>query len=160
MTHPIKIHRQNRSNLMMRVAPDGYEVFIPYWMLPDSREVQRFINSALKRLGDQLPPPPVEQTSQDAIRAMITTWAERLGVEPERVQFRVMSRKWGSCSSRGRVTLNTRLSWLPAHLAEYVVCHELVHLREFNHGQGFKTLMSRWMPDWPDRERELRGFKL
>ncbi len=156
VTPPVKIRRQNRHNLMIRATPDGYEVFIPHWMRPESREVQRFIKQALKQLDGRIPPPPPEQTSQEAIQAMVDEWAARIGVEPGRVQFRTMTRKWGSCSIRGNITLNTRLTWLPPHLAEYIVCHELVHMREFNHGQPFKAMMTAYMPDWKTREAELK----
>ena len=50
--------------------------------------------------------------ASDDIRAMMTIWAERLGVQPGRIQFRDMYQKWGSCSSRGNITLNTALCHL------------------------------------------------
>ncbi|MCB9450309.1 MAG: M48 family metallopeptidase [Anaerolineaceae bacterium] len=90
---------------------------------------------------------------------MVDEWSVRIGVQPKRVQFRTMTRKWGSCSSKNNVTLNQRLTWLPPRLAEYIVCHELVHLRELNHGPQFKALMTTYMPDWKSREQELRALK-
>lgn len=157
--YPIKIRRQNRRSLMMRAVPGGYEVFIPRWMKPNSPKVRAFIESGLQKLRPQARPEPAQQTSQAVIRLMVTAWAARLGVQPGRVQFRVMSKKWGSCSSRDNITLNSRLCWLPPRLVEYVVCHELVHLKVFNHGAEFKSLMSAHMPDWRDRERELNAIQ-
>ena len=153
--YKITIRRQHRTSLMMRVVPGGIEVFIPRWMKKDSPKVRAFIQSGLEKLGGSVPPIPAQQTSREQIEAMVEGWAMQVGVQPGRVQFRAMSRKWGSCSSRDNITLNSRLTWLPGHLAEYVVLHELVHLKVFNHGKEFKAIMSAHMPDWLEREREL-----
>ena len=149
----IRIHRQKRRSLVMKLTPVGLVVFIPRWLKPNSPQVRQFIEEGVKKLG--MPIPTVEQTSIDEIRAMMTFWAERLGVQPGRVQFRDMYQKWGSCSSRGNITLNTALSHLPNDLAEYVVLHELVHLKVFNHGKEFKALMQAHMPDFAEREARL-----
>ncbi len=140
---------------MIRAVPGGFEVFIPRWMRKDNPKVRAFIQAGIEKLGEKVPPLPEAKTSQTEIKRMIRKWAKEIGVQPKRVQFREMTRKWGSCSSADNITLNTRLTWLPARLAEYVVCHELVHLRVFNHGKEFKALMSVHMPDWEAREREL-----
>lgn len=153
--HTVTIRRQHRTSLMMRLVPGGIEVFIPRWMKEDSPKVHTFIQSGLEKLGGSVPPIPAEQTSREQIEGMVNVWAKHIGVQPGRIQFRTMSRKWGSCSSRDNITLNSRLTWLPAHLAEYVVLHELVHLKVFNHGKEFKAMMSAHMPDWVEREREL-----
>ena len=157
--YTITVRRQHRTSLMMRLIPGGIEVFIPRWMKKDSPKVQTFIQSGLEKLGGTVPPIPAEQTSRRQIEAMVKKWAVRVGVQPGRIQFRSMSRKWGSCSSRDNITLNSRLTWLPPHLAEYVVLHELVHLKVFNHGKEFKAMMSAHMPDWGERERELDNLR-
>lgn len=151
----ITIRRQHRRSLMMRPVPGGFEVYIPRWMSPRDPKVSQFIEEGLAKLGTQPPPVPLEQTSRETILLMIHEWARKLGLQPKRIQFRDMRRKWGSCSSVGNVTLSTRLTWLPTHLAEYVVLHELVHLRVFNHGKEFKAMMSEYMVDWREREKEL-----
>ena len=71
-----------------------------------------------------------------------------------------MQRKWGSCSRRGHITLNTALCWLPPRLAEYVVVHELAHLRVFNHSKDFKAVLAQHLPDWEARAGELRAYRL
>lgn len=149
----IRIHRQNRRSLVMKRTPVGLVVFIPRWLKPDSPQVRAFIDEGLRKLG--APILAAEQSSADDIRAMVAYWAERLAVQPGRVQLRDMYRKWGSCSSRGNITLNTGLCRLPRDLAEYVVLHELAHLIVFNHGKPFKKLMSLHLPDWREREQRL-----
>ncbi|MCC6613136.1 MAG: DUF45 domain-containing protein [Anaerolineae bacterium] len=122
-------------------------------------QLQTFITKALAQIGDQVVVENApEVTSPAQLRAMVNTWAERVGVEPTRVSIREMFRKWGSCSRKGSISLNTALCRVPHELAEYVICHELVHLIEFNHGKGFKTLMDEHMPDWPAREKALDAW--
>lgn len=155
----VTIRRQHRASLMMRVVPGGVEVYIPRWLKPTNAKVQQFIEQGLVKLGEKIPPVPTEQTSRVQIEEMVQVWAGRLGVEPGRITFRDMRRKWGSCSSRAHITLSTRLTWVAPHLAEYVVLHELVHLRVFNHGKDFKAMMSAHMPDWRTREQELDALR-
>lgn len=152
----IRIHRQNRRSLVMKRTPVGLVVFIPRWLKPDSPRVRAFIDEGIQKLG--APIPAEEQSSPDDIRALVGHWAARLGVQPGRVQFREMYRKWGSCSSRGNITLNIGLCRLSPDLAEYIVLHELIHLIEFNHGKAFKTLLTRHMPDWREREQRLDEY--
>src|SRR5690554_3934944 len=134
----VRIHRQRRRSMVMKRTPVGLVAFIPIWLKTDSPQVRAFIEEGVRKLG--IPPAASEQTSQKQLRGMVRQWARRLGVEPGRVQFRDMYRKWGSCSSRGNITLNSALCNLPPELAEYVVLHELVHLRVFNHGRDFHAM--------------------
>ncbi|MCC5810842.1 MAG: M48 family metallopeptidase [Ectothiorhodospiraceae bacterium] len=76
------------------------------------------------------------------------------GVEMPPLTVRAMRSQWGSCSSRGRVNLNLWLVRAPLPCVDYVVAHELCHLREFNHGPAFHRLMDRAVPDWR-RDRAL-----
>ncbi len=160
MPPDIKIRHQNRASLMMRATRGGIEVYVPLWLKKDSRQVRQFIEEGLKKLADKIPETPPEQTSADEIRALVNVWAMKMGLQPKRVTLRPMQRKWGSCSNRDNITLNTALTWLPYHLAEYVVVHELVHLRVFNHGAEFRKMMSAYLPNWCERENELNTYRI
>ena len=158
---PIKIRRQNRRNMMMRRTHAGIEVYIPHWMRRDSRVVRDFIAGGLKQL-DKLPSPPDHTILTPAanIRRMVRTWARVMNLEPKRITLRTMYNKWGSCSSHDNITLNKALSYLPHHLVEYVVVHELVHMLVFNHGPQFREVMAHYLPDWEAREEELSAIRL
>ncbi len=71
---------------------------------------------------------------------------------------RYMRSQWGSCSARGRLSLNTHLVKTPLALVEYVVLHELCHLKHHNHGKRFHGLVEKYMPDWQNRSNELQKF--
>jgi len=159
-TTQIKIRRQNRKSLMMKRTSSGVIVFIPRWLAKDDPQVQAFIAEGLQKLA---PLPPLQQRvpqiTTEQLLAMVDVWALKIGVQPTRVRLRAMTSRWGSCSSKGNINLNRSLCFLPTRLAEYVVCHELVHLRVFNHSKAFKDMMTLYMPDWKIRERELRNHR-
>lgn len=79
-------------------------------------------------------------------------------IEPPALRLRKMRRRWGSCSSRGHITLNSELIKLPLTLIDYVIAHELCHLFEFNHSPRFYQRLAEAMPDWRQREAMLRQF--
>ena len=153
---PIRIHQQNRRSMVMKRTPVGLVVFIPRWLKPDSPQVRAFIEDGMQKLGSPVLQP--QTLTPNDIRRMVRQWAARIGVKPGRIQFRDMYRKWGSCSSRGNITLNNALCRLPPPLTEYIVCHELVHLIVFNHSKQFKALMTQHMPDWNEREEQLQAY--
>jgi predicted metal-dependent hydrolase len=75
------------------------------------------------------------------LRARIDHWSERLKVEPTQVRIQPMTRKWASCSVHGRVTFSRDLLNQPASFLDYVIAHELLHLRIPNHGKLFNLTL-------------------
>lgn len=75
---------------------------------------------------------------------------------PGTLGVRRMRRRWGSCFRDGRITLNIELLAEPLPLVDYVIVHELCHLREHNHSPRFYRLMDEVMPDWRTRREALR----
>jgi predicted metal-dependent hydrolase len=80
----------------------------------------------------------------------------RLGVRHERLAVRDQRSRWGSCSTRGTLSLNWRLMLTPPDVLEYVVVHELLHLIEPNHSRAFWRLLDIHRPSWRDQEGWLR----
>lgn len=70
-------------------------------------------------------------------------------------QLRRMNKRWGSCSRAGRITLNPELIAAPRECIDYVITHELCHLKEYSHNKAFFRLLGRVMPDWEERRRRL-----
>lgn len=72
-----------------------------------------------------------------------------------RLLIRKMKRRWGSCNTRNKITLNEELIKTPTRCIDYVIMHELCHLIYRNHDHQFYTLLSRLMPDWKERKSVL-----
>lgn len=78
--------------------------------------------------------------TKEAFKAEVGVWAKRIGAHPTELHIRPMQRKWGSCLTRGRVTLNSDLLTAPAELRREVIVEELLHLKVPNHGKLFRSL--------------------
>ena len=85
--------------------------------------------------------------SKAALKAEVAAWAKRIGAHPAELHIRPMQRKWGSCSTRGRVTLNSELLSATAALRREVVVEELLHLKVPNHGKLFKSLKRAYLAE-------------
>ncbi|MDQ7833931.1 MAG: SprT family zinc-dependent metalloprotease [Humidesulfovibrio sp.] len=79
---------------------------------------------------------------------------------PACLKIRAMTSRWGTCSRSGTITLNRHLTRAPLECVEYVVAHELCHLRHFGHDAHFYGLLERVVPDWKARRRRLRSVPL
>lgn len=83
---------------------------------------------------------------------------ENYDFRPASLNIRIMKRRWGSCSSKGRITLNSELIKLDQGYLDYVILHELCHLKHHNHGTGFYSLLSDVCPGWKEKRRGLRQY--
>ena len=93
---------------------------------------------------------------QAALPPLVEEWSGRMGVRPPEYRVKRMSTRWGSCNPRARrIWLNLALARRRPQLLEYVVVHELAHLRVPDHGPAFKALMSEQMPNWRRLDKEL-----
>jgi predicted metal-dependent hydrolase len=83
---------------------------------------------------------------------------ERENFLPTGLVIRSMRSRWGSCSRKGIITLSTELIKLPDIYIEYVIIHELCHLKHHNHGKDYYLLLSKLFPDWKNVRKELRNY--
>lgn len=86
------------------------------------------------------------------LRRLTMAWAIKLRVNPRLVRVQEMRTKWGSCSSKGTVTLAADLVEEDVRFQSYVIVHELLHLKYATHGRMFKALMSAHVPGWQEME--------
>jgi predicted metal-dependent hydrolase len=82
------------------------------------------------------------------LKSLVQKNAEQMQLRPNRLSFRSQKSRWGSCSSEGNVSLNWRLVCAPARVANYVVVHELAHLRHHDHSARFWALVERYCPEY------------
>lgn len=98
---------------------------------------------------------------------LITERAEKIvsegkmpGLKPKVLKIRIMKSRWGSCSRNGTVTVNAMLALTAVKYIDYVILHELCHLRHHNHGKGFYGLLESVCPDYKTLRKELHGYRL
>ena len=94
--------------------------------------------------------------ARERIEASVAREAARLGIAYERVSIRDQRTRWGSCSTRGTLSFSWRLVLAPPAVLEYVVAHELLHVREPNHSGRFWALLDRHHPSWREEAAWLR----
>jgi predicted metal-dependent hydrolase len=90
------------------------------------------------------------------IAAAVEVEAARLALRHGAIAIRDPRTRWGSCSSRGTLSFSWRLVVAPAPVLDYVVVHELCHLREQNHSTAFWRLVEAARPAWREQRRWLR----
>ena len=77
-----------------------------------------------------------------------------------RISIRNQKTRWGSCSQKGNLNFNYRIMNLPNHLADYIIIHELCHLKELNHSPRFWNLVAQTIPNYLIIRKELRGEEI
>jgi len=94
--------------------------------------------------------------ASEELPARLAELAVRHGLAPPRVGVGDQRTRWGSCSRTGRIRLNWRLVLMPDWVRDYVIIHELMHLRRLDHGPAFWALVGEACPAWRDARRWLR----
>jgi hypothetical protein len=80
------------------------------------------------------------------LKATVKNWAAKIKARPRQIRIQRMTRKWASCSTNGRITFNAELFDRPYRFQEFVIVHELLHLKIPNHGKLFKSLLKAYLP--------------
>lgn len=91
---------------------------------------------------------------------LVQEFCLELGVNYQQLKFRSMTSRWGTCSSKGVITINTKLKNLPQDLIKFVVYHECLHLMHMNHGVNFKKRMAKKFANKKELEHQLKLYGL
>lgn len=98
-----------------------------------------------------------KETTRALVHARLKHYNAHYGFAYKRVFIKNSKSRWGSCSSRGNLNFNYKLIFLPPQVLDYVVVHELCHLRHFNHGPEFWALVSETLPHHKSLRAALRA---
>lgn len=90
------------------------------------------------------------------VQGMVDVYAARYGLRVSALRVNSAERRWGSCSVKASLNFSLRLAMLPVEAIEYVVVHELAHLREHNHSRAFWTKLGEMLPDYARRREWLK----
>jgi hypothetical protein len=167
-------HSTRAKRVSLTVYPDG-RVLVTVPPRASDRTVTRFVGEYAPWVRKQL---AKTETSRDCIflpagrrdylrnkercRVFVKTAIARhnrhYGLTFNRIAIKNLYSSWGSCSAKRNLNFNYKLIHLPAQLGEYIVVHELCHLREMNHSRRFWDLVAQTVPDHKQRRRELRKY--
>lgn len=95
---------------------------------------------------------PPRDDSRERLCEKVQHWSQRLKVEARVIRVQRMTRKWGSCSSNGIITLANDLAGQAPGFQDFVIAHELLHLRVPQHGRLFNALMTAHVPGWREQD--------
>ena len=97
--------------------------------------------------------------AEEKITKLIKKYSNLMELYPEYVGFRKSKTKWGSCSELNRISFNPEILKLSASLIEYVVVHELAHIKYKNHSKEFWNLVKKFMCNYSKQENDLKSFE-
>jgi len=102
--------------------------------------------------------------NKEKARIIITqkakNFSQLLNLKFSKIRIGNQKSRWGSCTKNGTLSFNYKLLYLPENLIDYIVVHEICHLKEFNHSYKFWTLVSFVFPKWKELRNELKKYKL
>lgn len=176
---PFKVVRSatRRRSYALKVSPEGVVVFqAPRWV--SLGELQRFglaryrfIQNRLQEqsaraakkeaqsqtMGEHTPLPPAwyKKAAKTLYPPLLTHWAKVVGVSVHSLRITSGKNVWGSCTSRGHISLSWRLLLVPEDLRAYVVIHELCHRKYMSHGPRFWAQVGKYVPDYIEKRRAL-----
>jgi predicted metal-dependent hydrolase len=167
---PVEVRRSPRARQWRLEAPWGEPARLTVPQRMSRAEVERILaekrawiqqqrRRQVPRLGlERLAVSESEAriAARELVTALAEEQAERIGVAYQRIRIGGQRTLWGSCSARGTLSFNWRLVLAPLEVLDYVVVHELCHLRVPDHSRRFWTLVERHRPHWRRQRDWLR----
>ncbi|MFZ2593433.1 MAG: SprT family zinc-dependent metalloprotease [Minisyncoccia bacterium] len=101
-----------------------------------------------------------KETARTLVHARITFFNQHYQYTYGKIAIRNQKTRWGSCSKKGNLNFSYKLARMRPELADYVVVHELCHLREFNHSERFWDLVAETIPNYRELRKDLKGGHL
>lgn len=170
-TNGFHVIRSRRRTLALEITRSG-EVLVRAPLRASDQAIARFVDAHRdwleKHLSRRLaylaghPEPTPEQTAiwknmaESRLPGLVASWAAKMGVSPCGIRVTAARTRFGSCSVRGRLCFSLYLMAYPDPAIEYVVVHELAHLRHHDHSPAFYAEVERYLPDWRQRRELLR----
>lgn len=96
--------------------------------------------------------------SQECVPTLVQKWAEIMNEKPTNIKFRKAKRRWGSCSINNELSFNTSLVQLPQECIEYIIVHELSHIKHKHHQRSFWLHVNKFMPTYKEHEKTLKQY--
>jgi hypothetical protein len=102
--------------------------------------------------------PNLKKTALELAQKKVAQFNEQYALSYRRISIRNQKTRWGSCSKLGNLSYNYKITLLPERLVDYIIVHELCHLKEFNHSRKFWDLVAQALPDYKQRRKEIKNI--
>ncbi|MBP9779544.1 M48 family metallopeptidase [Candidatus Gracilibacteria bacterium] len=99
-----------------------------------------------------------KEYAKDYLAEKLGELAQRYKLHYEKLYIRDQKTKWGTCSTKKNIGLNRKLIKMPAEIIEYVICHELAHLKEMNHSKRFWAVVEELYPDYKEAMKRVKRY--
>lgn len=171
--YPYELIRSSRRTLALELTANG-RLLVRAPFRCGQAEIDRFVQAHAdwiekhRAIQSHRPPspmarevPPEEEARLRALAAQIIPtrveeYARRMGVTPAGIRITGARKRFGSCSGKNRLCFSWRLMQYPPEAVDYVVVHELAHIRHHDHSAAFYALIAQYLPDYREREALLR----
>lgn len=171
----IEIRKSKRKTISITVTQQGGVIVRAPYRTPDgyiqrvlekrASWIAKHLAQAAERRAREPEPELLTGSEEKALRnrakayipGRVELYAARLGVEYRAISIRMQKTRWGSCSIRGNLNFNALLMLTPPEIIDYVVVHELCHLKEMNHSPKFWAEVAKILPDYRARQDWLNA---
>ena len=99
-----------------------------------------------------------KEEAKHYIPSYVEIWAKTMHLFPHKISFRKTKRQWGSCSVKNDLSFNTMMMKLPPDVIQYIIVHELAHIRYKHHQKSFWELVAKYMPEYKTHITELKNY--
>lgn len=121
--------------------------FILYYHSYDEKNFQKHIDHFYK------------EEAKHRIPSFVDRWSEKMKLSYNTVSFRKTKRQWGSCSAKNDLSFNTMMMKLPLGIIEYIIVHELAHIKHKHHQKAFWHLVEAYLPTYKQHVKELKHYR-
>jgi predicted metal-dependent hydrolase len=148
-----------RVTLPWRMSMWDAEKFIQQnsqWVLDKMKTMKKIGGNSLFSRHNKKEYLKLREYARDFVAKRLEKYGEFYGFEYKKVAIRNQKTRWGSCSSKSNLNFNYKIVLLPERHADYIIVHELCHLKEFNHSRVFWNLVSQTIPEYKKIIKQLK----
>lgn len=167
-----KLIRTDRKSISLEISPELEVIVraplrmkkkdIDAFVISHSDWIEKHIELRSQRLANRPPEPDeseiadLKRRAKEVLPRKVAYFSALMGVEAKSVKITSAKKRLGSCSSENGICFSYRVMMYPEDIIDYVVIHELAHIKEHNHSKKFYDIVKRYCPDYEDRERRIK----
>ncbi len=164
------VKRSNRKTVGLEITGDG-EIIVRAPKRMSDRAIAEFVNKYQHWIDKKLPEAEKRakksreiddnkeglcRAAREIIPPLVEKYSKIMGLKPTSVKITSAKKRFGSCNSKNSLCFSWRLMAYPTAAVEYVVVHELAHIKHHNHSPAFYALIEKYMPDYRQRQKLLK----